>query len=70
MATEDHVSLVDLAAETGVARTTLYTHIARGHLKAYKLGNYTVVTRAAAAAFKKKLKKVSFGKRTFTVYQE
>jgi hypothetical protein len=70
MANEDFIPLAAVAEETGVARTTLYTHIKRGNLKARKVGFYTVVTRAEAAAFKKKLKKITFGDRTFTVYQE
>lgn len=70
MASEQYLALAQVAEDTGVARTTLYSHIKRGNLKTKKVGFFTVVSAADAAAFKKKLKKVSFGGRTITVYQE
>lgn len=67
--TEDYLTLAELAEDTGISRTTLYTHIRRGRLKANKLGFFTVVHKDAAAEFKTHLRKLTFGERTVTVYQ-
>lgn len=70
MATEQYLTLAKVAEDVGIARTTLYSHIKRGNLKTKKMGFFTVVSAADAAAFRKKLKRVSFGDRTITVYQD
>jgi predicted site-specific integrase-resolvase len=67
---DNYLTLAKVAEDTGVARTTLYSHIKRGNLKTKKLGFFTVVAPSDAAAFKKRLKKVSFGDRTITIFQE
>jgi DNA-binding phage protein len=67
--TDEYLTLAKVAEETGVARTSLYTHIQKGNLKAKKLDFFTVVTPADAAAFKKRLKRVKIGNRTIIVFQ-
>lgn len=66
---DDYITLQDLAKKSGVTRTTLYSHIARGHLKAKKVGFFTVVKQDDADAFIKRLHKLTFGGRTVMVYQ-
>lgn len=67
--TEDYLTLAQLAEETGISRTTLYSHIRRGRLKAHKLGFFTVVHKDAAKEFKSHLRPLTFGERTMIVYQ-
>lgn len=67
--TEDYLTLADLAAATGITRTTLYAHIRRGNLKAKKLGFFTVVPKDEAERFKSRLRTLQWGQRTVTVFQ-
>ena len=66
---DDYISLKDLAEMSGVTRTTLYKHIEKGHLKAHKVGFFTVVKHADAKAFIKRLHPLTFSGRTVMVYQ-
>lgn len=66
---ENYITLQDLAKKSGVTRTTLYSHIAKGHLQAKKVGFFTVVKQEDADAFMKRLHRLTFGDRTVTVYQ-
>lgn len=66
---DDYITLQDLAVQSGVTRTTLYSHIARGHLKAKKVGYFTVVKQDDADAFVKRLHKLTFKGKTVMVFQ-
>jgi excisionase family DNA binding protein len=68
--TEDYLTLAEVAGETGISRTTLYTHIQKGRLRANKLGFFTVVHKDAVAEFKTHLRKLTFGERVITIYQQ
>lgn len=67
--TDDYITLQELAEKSEVSRTTLYKHIERGHLKAKKIGYFTVVKNTDAESFIKRLHRLEFNGKTVLVYQ-
>ncbi len=66
---DDYITLQELSEQAQVSRTTLYKHIERGHLKAKKIGYFTVVKNTDADSFIKRLHRLEFNGKTVMVYQ-
>ena len=60
-------TVASFAREIGMARQSLYKHIAAGRLRARKVGHFTVIEPNDAAAFKQRLRSIRHGNRTRTV---